>query len=335
MGRTRAMCCLMPSKPSGDTRRRSSAACICCIGPHHRPSGGSTLAPVDAENSVMTPLTSCCGTGGAGNVVRAGRSGTRTPRTPKTPCTPSARRLCGVRSRTPRRTQQARRFAAPETAPAAAVSPAPARTPRTPSTPIGRTQRVCCITSGGAPAQGRAKTTSGTTRRSTLSSASKAVAQTTPRNAAHAVAATVRDTTTTTPLPRANGGDVAKAYTPPLEVVKAAAKEPAREEESVCSNEEYALLCREGFAREDVAAVTIQAYFRAHLARRAFKALKSLVRLQAVARGAYVRRQAEVAVSCMQAMARLQARVRARQTTLGKPKPKPEDNDGDKLLLQS
>jgi hypothetical protein len=70
-------------------------------------------------------------------------------------------------------------------------------------------------------------------------------------------------------------------------------------------------------------------------ARRAFKALKSLVRLQAVARGAYVRRQAEVAVSCMQAMARLQARVRARQTTLGKPKPKPKDNDGDKLLLQS
>ncbi|KAM0919821.1 hypothetical protein ACQ4PT_007967 [Festuca glaucescens] len=336
MGRTRAMCCLMPSKPSGDTRRRSSAACICCIGPHHRPSGGSALVPVDADNSVMTPLTSCCGTGGAGNVVRAGRSGTRTPRTPKTPCTPSARRLCGVRSRTPRRTQQARRFAAPEPAPAAAVAAAPAapaRTPRTPSTPIGRTQRVCCITSGGSPrAQGRTKTPSSSTRRRTLSSASKAVAQTTPRNAARAVAGAVRDMTTTTPLPRGNGGDVAKVYTPRLEVIKAAV-EPAKEEESVCSNEEYALLCREGFAREDVAAVTIQAYFRAHLARRAFKALKSLVRLQAVARGAYVRRQAEVAVSCMQAMARLQARVRARQTTLAKPKPK--DNDGDKLLQQS
>ena len=38
-------------------------------------------------------------------------------------------------------------------------------------------------------------------------------------------------------------------------------------------------------------------------ARRALKALKSLVRLQAVARGAYVRRQAEAAVHCMQAMA--------------------------------
>jgi hypothetical protein len=183
----------------------------------------------------------------------------------------------------------------------------------------------------------------------------------TPPSAARAVAGAVRDTTTA-PRPRDNGGDVVKAYTPPLEVVKAA-EEPVREEAaSVCSNDEYALLCREGFAREDVAAVTIQAYFRAHLvrelehetdrcllllvdrnntkyillrvqARRAFKALKSLVRLQAVARGAYVRRQAEVAVHCMQAMARLQARVRARQTTLARPKPK--DNDGEKLLLQS
>lgn len=54
-------------------------------------------------------------------------------------------------------------------------------------------------------------------------------------------------------------------------------------------------------------------------ARRACKALKSLVRLQAVARGAYVRRQAEVAIHCMQAMVRLQVRVRARQM-LTKPK---------------
>lgn len=91
------------------------------------------------------------------------------------------------------------------------------------------------------------------------------------------------------------------------------------EEEETCSNSEYALLCREGFSREDVAAVTIQAYFRGHLARRACKALKSLVRLQAVARGAYVRRQAEVAIHCMQAMVRLQVRVRARQM-LTKPK---------------
>ncbi|CAM0870549.1 unnamed protein product [Alopecurus aequalis] len=347
MGRTRAMCCLVPSKPSGDAaRRRSTAACICCIGPHHRASGGSALAAVEADDSsVRTPLTtaSCFGTGGAGDVVRDGRSGARTPKTPKTPCTPSARRLCGVgsRSRTPRRGQQSRRFAAPAPAPSevvsAGVAPAAAtgRTPRTPSTPIGRTQRVCCVTSGhGATAQaGRAKTPkSGNARRRWLSSASKAVAQT-PRNAARAVASAVRDTTTTTTTttPRPRGEDVVKVYTPRVEVVKPHVEEPPKEKaESVCSNEEYALLCREGFAREDVAAVTIQAYFRAHLARRAFKALKSLVRLQAVARGAYVRRQADVAVHCMQAMARLQARVRARQATLGRPKPK--DNDGDKLL---
>uniref|UniRef100_M8C0M8 Uncharacterized protein n=1 Tax=Aegilops tauschii TaxID=37682 RepID=M8C0M8_AEGTA len=60
------------------------------------------------------------------------------------------------------------------------------------------------------------------------------------------------------------------------------------------------MLCREGFSREDVAAVTIQAYFRAHLARRAFKALRSL------------------------------ARVRSRQALA-----KPKDNDDKLLLLQN
>ncbi|AEE78786.1 putative sperm surface protein Sp17 [Arabidopsis thaliana] len=65
--------------------------------------------------------------------------------------------------------------------------------------------------------------------------------------------------------------------------------------------------------REEIAAVKIQAFFRGHLARRAFKALKSLVKLQAVARGVLVRRQARIALHCMHALARLQVRVRARQ----------------------
>jgi hypothetical protein len=64
--------------------------------------------------------------------------------------------------------------------------------------------------------------------------------------------------------------------------------------------------------------------------RRAFRALKSLVRIQAVARGAFVRRQAEAAIHCMQAMARLQARVRARRM-LAVAKPEPQEEQ----LLQS
>ncbi|KAL6652232.1 hypothetical protein ACP70R_011157 [Stipagrostis hirtigluma subsp. patula] len=67
------------------------------------------------------------------------------------------------------------------------------------------------------------------------------------------------------------------------------------------------------FPREHAAAATIQACFRGHLARRAFRALRSVVKLQAFARGAYVRKQANVAIRCMKVLVRLQVRVRARQ----------------------
>ncbi|KAG8377948.1 hypothetical protein BUALT_Bualt08G0086900 [Buddleja alternifolia] len=69
-------------------------------------------------------------------------------------------------------------------------------------------------------------------------------------------------------------------------------------------------------SREEIAAITIQACFRGHLGRRAFKALKSLVKLQAVVRGVVVRRQARIALHCMHALARLQITVRARQLLL-------------------
>ncbi|CAA0809386.1 IQ-domain 20 [Striga hermonthica] len=67
---------------------------------------------------------------------------------------------------------------------------------------------------------------------------------------------------------------------------------------------------------EDLAAIVIQSLFRGHLARRAYRALRSLVKLQAVVRGVVVRRQARIALHCMHALARLQVTVRARQLLL-------------------
>ncbi|XP_057417963.1 protein IQ-DOMAIN 20-like [Lotus japonicus] len=67
------------------------------------------------------------------------------------------------------------------------------------------------------------------------------------------------------------------------------------------------------FPKEQIAAIRIQAYFRGHLARRAYGALRSLVKLQALVRGVCVRRQSRIAMQCMHALVRLQVRIRARQ----------------------
>ncbi|GJN09174.1 hypothetical protein PR202_ga27156 [Eleusine coracana subsp. coracana] len=280
MARARSLCCFVSptrGKPSDVKTRRSTAACICCIGPHHKPSGAGGLGPnaAAADLSARSPLIGCCG---SGENVR-GRTPTRTP---------TARRLCGARSRTPRVVVVNKAASA-------------VRTPRTPTTPLGRQQqqqRGCCV-------QGNAKLGR---RRSWFRSARQA----------------------RFPAGRDGGVKVHDARVAEVETQQQAAKAKVVVvvEEEACSNDdEYAQLCREGFSREDVAAVTIQAFFRGHLARRACKALKSLVRIQAVARGAYVRRQAEVAIHCMQAMVRLQVRVRARQMLT-----KPKDKEGQLLL---
>ncbi|KAL6134657.1 hypothetical protein ACLB2K_066885 [Fragaria x ananassa] len=67
--------------------------------------------------------------------------------------------------------------------------------------------------------------------------------------------------------------------------------------------------------RREWAALRIQTVFRGFLARQALRALKALVRLQAIFRGRRVRKQAAVTLRCMQALVRVQARVRAQRSS--------------------
>ncbi|XP_047061627.1 protein IQ-DOMAIN 13-like [Lolium rigidum] len=59
------------------------------------------------------------------------------------------------------------------------------------------------------------------------------------------------------------------------------------------------------------AAVAIQAAFRGYSARRSYRSLRGLIRLQGVVRGPSVRRQTAHAMRCMRTLVRVQAQVRA------------------------
>ncbi|KAL8193495.1 hypothetical protein R6Q57_026630 [Mikania cordata] len=72
----------------------------------------------------------------------------------------------------------------------------------------------------------------------------------------------------------------------------------------------------EELIRLQQAARKVQAAFRGYLARRAFWALKGIIRLQALVRGHLVRRQAIATLSCMRAIIEFQALARGRRVRL-------------------
>ncbi|XP_010557836.1 PREDICTED: protein IQ-DOMAIN 14-like isoform X2 [Tarenaya hassleriana] len=67
---------------------------------------------------------------------------------------------------------------------------------------------------------------------------------------------------------------------------------------------------------EELAAIRIQTAFRGYLARKALRALKGIVKLQAYIRGRAVRRQAMTTLKCLQSVVNIQSQVCAKRTQI-------------------
>ncbi|XP_071735053.1 protein IQ-DOMAIN 31-like [Rutidosis leptorrhynchoides] len=107
----------------------------------------------------------------------------------------------------------------------------------------------------------------------------------------------------------------------PVRPVIASSEEHIELEKSSSANllpdtTEYVAASGEELIKLEQAATKAQAAFRGYLARRAFWALKGIIRLQALVRGHLVRRQAVATLSCMRAIVEFQALVRGRSVRL-------------------
>ncbi|KAL3818102.1 hypothetical protein ACJIZ3_004007 [Penstemon smallii] len=84
--------------------------------------------------------------------------------------------------------------------------------------------------------------------------------------------------------------------------------------------------CAGYWTREEWAAVMIQSRFRAYLSRRALRALKALVKLQALVRGHLLRKRTADTLRQLQALVRAQTRARVTRLLLSDQSPHPHRN---------
>ncbi|XXG61412.1 hypothetical protein AAC387_Pa05g0033 [Persea americana] len=100
-----------------------------------------------------------------------------------------------------------------------------------------------------------------------------------------------------------------------LETVERVYSQPIQKEASTSKNTDHVIehwSFRTQYHRER-AATCIQTYYRGYLARKALRALRAVVKLQALVRGHYVRKQGLETMRCMESLVRVQDRARSQR----------------------